>query len=270
MVAAVGGAVDLAACRPKIHAAGSRKNCHSNPVRLAQGRGKLESDYWGVALPIRIKNRSASLTASDVGNTFATSGAISTGVPFALRPAPRATTVSLEKSYSGRRSSSLNFFLIVHPFFSGRLAGADQPHSVLSLSIRDDEQATLARFAQNDEPGFLDRMVGIGEDQIQRIAKDRRRLVEGNPMLLDIGARLVIVPFKCHEAIMGPPLANTARSGLPQRLHFHAQDPREVLVDGGPVVAAVGGAVDLTAGRSEIYAAWVEVSTAIASRSTLT
>src|SRR3954471_9516023 len=48
------------------------------------------------------------------------------------------------------------------------------------------------------------------------------------------------------------------RNRLLQSLHFHREYRRQVPGDRGPVVAGVGGAVDLAAGGAEVDAALVE------------
>ena len=49
-----------------------------------------------------------------------------------------------------------------------------------------------------------------------------------------------------------------ARRGSWQRLHLDGEHGRQIVDDGGPVVAGIGRAVDLAAGGAEVDAAVVE------------
>src|SRR2546425_2056149 len=95
---------------------------------------------------IRIRNRSASLTDSALGNTSATSGSKRTTEPPKLfRPGPNFRTCKFLRSYSGRNSSALTVlpFFIGFSLCCGDFSGADQAHRVSSFGVRDDQQAPV-------------------------------------------------------------------------------------------------------------------------------
>lgn len=83
-----------------------------------------------------------------------------------------------------------------------RLTSADNPDAFVAVSVSDDQDPIGARHSNCDEPPFRDGMIWVWIGERQEIAKDRRCLLEWNPMLAAVLTGLGRVPFKIHSSIL--------------------------------------------------------------------
>ena len=120
-----------------------------------------------------MRKRSASFTASAFGNAPATSGSSLITSPKLLRPGPSLRTRSVDKSYSGRSSSSNSSFFISFSFSGGHFSRTNQANDTVSFSIRDDQQTPSRRLAHDKIPMLINRMVRVIKINIKPIIKDR-------------------------------------------------------------------------------------------------
>ena len=118
---------------------------------------------------VLISPRRASLMASPLGNTEATSGSISTKfVPAVarLKYFPRTGLGKVVKSYSGLNSFA-RFFVDIF-LSSGGFASTDQTNRFFSfVRVRHHQKPLSSRHTQGDKPLFVCRVVGVVETSAQ-------------------------------------------------------------------------------------------------------
>src|SRR5258708_2753522 len=76
------------------------------------------------------------------------------------------------------------------------IPGAYEPDVTPAIHERHNEQAPLARVADDDRPRFLPRVVGIIENVGERILERGRSLLEADPVRLEVGNGLVRIPLE--------------------------------------------------------------------------
>ena len=81
-------------------------------------------------------------------------------------------------------------------------ARADDANRFAPVSVHHCQQMPPFRKAQQHEPLFLGRMTGIGQNAAERIAEDRRRLLERDSLFHQIGRSFSLVPLKLQRQII--------------------------------------------------------------------
>ena len=157
---------------------------------------------WVLSFVTLMRKRSASFTASALGNTFITSASKRTVSPKLLRPGPIFLTRKFLRSYSGRSSSSFGVvsFFIGFSFCRCGFPGADQSCCILPFCVGYDQQAAIMlRLPYNNITILVVGMIGIIEIDIEWIIKYGFGLVKPYSMFGEIRSCLLFVPRKFHN-----------------------------------------------------------------------
>src|SRR5262249_44923833 len=88
-------------------------------------------------------------------------------------------------------------FFIASPLVSRRSARTDDPDPVLGQLHKDGDQHPLL-FGLPDQNGSI-AIQGVLYDESQRICEHRHGLEEGDAVLLQIGCRLLRIPYERHK-----------------------------------------------------------------------
>src|ERR1022692_2250406 len=94
------------------------------------------------------------------------------------------------------------FGFISFSFCRCRQARADNPGSLATFSVDHDDEVPRRRVTHGNEPRFVGGMERIGNRAGKRVAKDRRTVLKGHPMLGEIRFRLLGVPLELHSLII--------------------------------------------------------------------
>jgi hypothetical protein len=144
--------------------------------------------------------RSASFTAAESGNAFATSGSrTATFVPAAKRRAylPRWGFPIAEKSYSARMSetSELLRFFIEASLTAGDTPSCDDPDEVGAMRVSHHKDTPGRAQTEGQVSEFRLRVVRVAVAQRQRVLERRDGLIEGHPVPPQVESSLVRIPF---------------------------------------------------------------------------
>jgi hypothetical protein len=169
-------------------------------------------------------------------------------VPWAYRAAVAPRT-ALEKSYSGRMVSvSAVAFLVLLVFILPPLVargppGTDDPRPGWSFSVRNDHQPRTLRHPQHYKALLALGVIRIWHVQRQRVAKDRRGLIEGNAVLLEVRRSFLWVPFEIvrHAAILPSSRFVLELIGITSAVsrggaHHYTRSRLHGVLDGVPIV----------------------------------
>src|SRR5262249_23288367 len=138
--------------------------------------------------------RRALFTDLGSGNSSATSGSRTTIiVPFAnlLAYLPRTPP---EKSYSGSMSSGSRLeraFFVLSPLLAGRESRADDSNRLLKIRMYHDQSSISFRPPDRYQSALIRRMERVADGDRESISKDRRGLLEGDPVLSQVRASLL-------------------------------------------------------------------------------
>ena len=169
--------------------------------------------------------RSASLTASEVGNALVSFGSIkATEVPFvtSLKNLPRSNFPKSERLYSARISPSA--FFINYPFRACDTPCTDDPNAARAVAMRNRQQPPKTRHAERYVTGLAVRMVRVMTRHSKLIKKYRSGLVERYAMLLEIGRGFWRIPLELHHRVALSPLRITRSQ--PACATVHGARPR--------------------------------------------
>src|SRR5919198_5153400 len=107
-----------------------------------------------------------------------------------------------EGLYSERRSfdsTCLGFFIDL-PLTTCCLPSADDPNTVQTSCMRNNEQTSLIRIAEGQEPMLVNRMIWVRKSDCHRITKYRGRLFETYTMLFDVASSFFRIPLEVHPS----------------------------------------------------------------------
>jgi hypothetical protein len=113
------------------------------------------------------------------------------------------------------------------------LTGADDPDTIVSVGMGDDQNPTGARHSDGDKPLLRDGMVRIVKGYRQRIAKYGGGFLEWNPMLPEILSAFARIPFKIHCFILPrhlQPSNNSESNGNSSHNSGRCNEPAQKLV----------------------------------------
>ena len=86
------------------------------------------------------------------------------------------------------------------PFSTCRLPRTDDPHTLVSVRVGDDNETPAFTDTGRQKSPFLTGMVWIINRDRQRITKHACRVIERDSMLGKVPARFLRVPFELHDS----------------------------------------------------------------------